>query len=123
LYLLTAEKELSIFTAPSGKQRLEYAQSYINRVGGYINNPNATSACQYYSYVSGEDYCNILGITFGDRCRDLDIFIAFVVFVAVEFMTGLFSQPKSGVPNFIEPRRLSAIQTIIASKLFRVIPL
>ena len=83
LDVLTAEKEFSIFTPPSGQKCLEYAQNHINRVGGYINNPNATSACQYCSYAKGEDYYNVLGITFGDRWRDLGIFIAFIAFNAI----------------------------------------
>lgn len=69
-----------MFNPPSGQRCLEYAQSYISSVGGYINNPNATSACQYCAYARGEDFYKPVGISFDDRWRDLGIFIAFLAF-------------------------------------------
>lgn len=76
----TEQSEFRTFDPPSGQQCLAYAQSYINSVGGYINNPNATSACEYCTYATGEDFYRPLGISFDNRWRDLGIFIAFLVF-------------------------------------------
>lgn len=80
ILLEPASKEFSIFNPPSGQQCLQYAQSYINSVGGYINNTDATSACQYCPYRVGDDFYKPIGILFSNRWRDLGIFIAFVVF-------------------------------------------
>lgn len=75
-----ANGEFSTFNPPSGQQCYQYAQNYLNSVGGYINNPNATTACQYCAYATGEDFYNTIGISFDDRWRDLGIFIAFLAF-------------------------------------------
>jgi hypothetical protein len=78
--IFTEDSEFSVFNPPSGQQCLQYAQSYINSVGGYINNPNATSACQYCAYAKGDDFYKPVGISFDNRWRDLGIFIGFLTF-------------------------------------------
>jgi ABC-type multidrug transport system permease subunit len=74
------DKEYSIFSPPSGQQCLQYAQSYVSAVGGYINNPNATSDCQYCTYRSGDEFYQNLGMKFDHRWRDMGIFIGFLFF-------------------------------------------
>lgn len=80
MYAWAEDREFSLFDPPSGQQCFDYAQSYINSVGGYINNPNATSACQYCAYAKGDDFFKPLNISFDNRWRDLGIFIAFIGF-------------------------------------------
>ncbi|KIY03071.1 uncharacterized protein Z520_01538 [Fonsecaea multimorphosa CBS 102226] len=42
-----ATNEYLHFTAPSGQTCAEYMQSYINSVGGYLQDPSATGNCSY----------------------------------------------------------------------------
>lgn len=80
LSITCSSKELRIFDPPSGQQCYDYAASYINAVGGYINNPNATTACEFCTYKTGDDFYIPLNITFDHRWRDLGIFIGFIGF-------------------------------------------
>ncbi|KAF8305589.1 hypothetical protein DL93DRAFT_2172546 [Clavulina sp. PMI_390] len=80
LQVQCTSSEFSVFNPPSGQQCYDYAQSYISSVGGYINNPNATSACEYCAYASGDEFYKAINISFGNRWRDIGIFIGFVAF-------------------------------------------
>ncbi|KAK2679233.1 hypothetical protein RAB80_004414 [Fusarium oxysporum f. sp. vasinfectum] len=47
--------------------------------GGYLLNPNATSACEFCPMSSGNDYLASLNIDASDKWRDFGIFLAFCV--------------------------------------------
>ncbi|KAF7877508.1 hypothetical protein EAF04_001185 [Stromatinia cepivora] len=70
--------ELNHFNAPSGQTCGQYMENYFSNGGiGYIVN-NATSACEYCAYKVGEQFYEPLGLEFGNRWRDLGIFLAFI---------------------------------------------
>ncbi|KAE9377302.1 hypothetical protein N431DRAFT_436547 [Stipitochalara longipes BDJ] len=71
-------KELQHFTAPSGQTCGDYMANFFERGGhGYIVN-NVTSACEYCAYKVGDQFYEGLGLSFGNRWRDLGILAAFV---------------------------------------------
>ena len=53
----------------------QWGQDFVNAFGGYINNPNATVACQYCQYAKGDEFFLPLNIQFSQRWRD-----AFILF-------------------------------------------
>src|SRR5258708_210924 len=74
------QREFYNFNPPPDQQCGSYAQTFINQAGGYINNLNSTSACEYCPYSVGDQYYTPLNISFDHRWRDLGIFLGFVGF-------------------------------------------
>ncbi|KAG6826923.1 hypothetical protein H0H92_013902, partial [Tricholoma furcatifolium] len=72
--------EFAVFDPPSGQTCAQWAQPFANAFGGYINNLNATAACQYCQYKVGDEFFEPLNIKFSLRWRDA--FILFSFFVA-----------------------------------------
>lgn len=72
--------EFNVFNPPAGQSCNDWAGPYVAANGGYINNPTATSNCQYCAYATGEDFYRPFGITWDERGRDAGILIAFVAF-------------------------------------------
>ncbi|KAF9512472.1 hypothetical protein BS47DRAFT_1363141 [Hydnum rufescens UP504] len=93
LKITCAPSEFYLFNPPSGQTCGEYASAFVTKAGGYINNLNATAQCQYCQFASGDEYYKPINISFGNRWRDLGIFVAFIGF--------------------------NIFVTIVASKLFR----
>ena len=53
---------------------------YMSRAGGYLANPDSTSACQFCSFRNTDEYLDLsFNIKFSNRWRDVGIFIAFIV--------------------------------------------
>lgn len=76
-----AEKELSKLEPPSGVSCGTYLASYISNKGGYLTNPAATSACEYCSSrTTDEFYGPTFNISYSHHWRDLGIFCAYIVF-------------------------------------------
>ncbi|KAK0709834.1 ABC-2 type transporter-domain-containing protein [Lasiosphaeria miniovina] len=70
--------ELNAFSAPAGQSCGEYMQPFFNRGGsGYLVD-NSTSSCEYCAYKVGDQFYEPIGLDFGNRWRDLGIFLAFV---------------------------------------------
>ncbi|KAJ1811810.1 ATP-binding cassette transporter snq2, partial [Coemansia sp. RSA 2599] len=57
-----------------------YAGDWVASAVGYINNPNATSACQYCSFKVGDEFYQSLSWSFAHRWRNIGILLGFVVF-------------------------------------------
>ncbi|OCF78442.1 ATP-binding cassette transporter [Kwoniella mangroviensis CBS 8886] len=74
------EEEYNIFSPPAGQTCAEYAGAYADAVGGYINNMDATSDCQFCQYRVGQSFFAPLEISFSTRGRDIGIMIAFTAF-------------------------------------------
>ncbi|SCV67921.1 BQ2448_42 [Microbotryum intermedium] len=75
------EREFAVFEPPSGQTCLQWAGPFVQAVkAGYLNNPNASTGCQYCSVSVGQQFYEPLGIRFDTRWRDLGIMIAFTVF-------------------------------------------
>jgi len=71
-------QEYNVFQPPSGRTCVQWAGQFIQRSGGYLLDPNATSGCQYCPYRVGDEYLVGLDLKFGNRYRDLGIFVAFI---------------------------------------------
>ncbi|KAI8981169.1 ABC-2 type transporter-domain-containing protein [Trametes punicea] len=72
--------EFIIFNPPSGQTCNQWAQEFVDGFGGYIANPNDTSACQYCQYSVGDQFFLPLNIRYDNRWRDAWILFAFTVF-------------------------------------------
>lgn len=69
--------EFSIFSPPSGQTCQQWAGDFVDSFGGYLNNPNATSSCEYCQYSVGDQYYTPLNIRYDNRWRDVWIVFAF----------------------------------------------
>ncbi|WKT43317.1 hypothetical protein QSH57_008153 [Fusarium oxysporum f. sp. vasinfectum] len=74
-----SSEETAKFDAPPGQTCQEYAGAFADSAGGYLLNPNATSACEFCPMSSGNDYLASLNIDASDKWRDFGIFLAFCV--------------------------------------------
>ncbi|KAG0005760.1 hypothetical protein BGZ80_009616 [Entomortierella chlamydospora] len=72
--------EFSIFNAPPGQTCGSYAATFLEVATGYINNPNATSRCEYCQYSYGQDFYESLSMDFANRWRNLGIICLYLVF-------------------------------------------
>ena len=43
--------EFSVFDPPAGQTCLAWAREFVDAFGGYLDNPNATTACRYCQYA------------------------------------------------------------------------
>ncbi|KAJ8519083.1 hypothetical protein ONZ45_g3902 [Pleurotus djamor] len=78
--IVCADKELVAVNPPSGSNCSSFFENYISNRGGYLNNPDATSGCQFCPSRTTDEF---LGPTFNifyrHRWRDLGIFCGFIV--------------------------------------------
>ncbi|OBT40726.1 hypothetical protein VE00_09781 [Pseudogymnoascus sp. WSF 3629] len=74
--------ELSVFTPPSGQTCQEFAGSFVSLATGRLLNPEATTACQYCRFATGDEYLTTLNMSFDDRWRNLGYLCAYVIFNA-----------------------------------------
>ncbi|KAH8835157.1 P-loop containing nucleoside triphosphate hydrolase protein [Flagelloscypha sp. PMI_526] len=72
--------EFAVFNPPSGQTCSQWAGEFVGAFGGYINNPNATSSCEYCQYSVGDEFYEPLNISFDNRWRDVFIILAFAIF-------------------------------------------
>ena len=81
-----SDTEVSIFDPPAGQTCGAYLDSYATAAGGAIQNPDATSACQYCSLTNADQFLAGSSIYYGERWRNFGlifVFIIFNVFIAV----------------------------------------
>ncbi|KZO94469.1 ABC-transporter [Calocera viscosa TUFC12733] len=90
LPIVCRDSEYYVFQPPSGQTCFEWAGDFINEVGGYLANNNATSNCQYCQYRLGQEFYTPLNISYSTRERDL--WILFCYFVANFIITVLASR-------------------------------
>ncbi|ETS61335.1 hypothetical protein PaG_04356 [Moesziomyces aphidis] len=77
------ESELARFQPQSGQTCTQWAGTFLNAFGGYLENPDATADCGYCQYSRGDDFYAGLNISFSERGRNIGIVIAFVAFNAI----------------------------------------
>ncbi|KAJ5104762.1 hypothetical protein NUU61_002109 [Penicillium alfredii] len=76
--VVCTEAEYNRFQAPSNQSCGEYMRPFFARGGpGYLRE-SATQACEYCAYKIGDQFYSTFGMSFGNRWRDLGIFIAFI---------------------------------------------
>jgi ATP-binding cassette, subfamily G (WHITE), member 2, PDR len=75
-----AADELSIFNPPSGETCGTYMQSYLTTGPGTLQNPIATSNCQYCSLSSANQFLAGIDVSWDNRWRDFGIMWAYVGF-------------------------------------------
>ena len=68
------------FNPPSGQTCIAWADEFVQGFGGYIDNPNDTSACRYCQYSVGDQFFLPLNIRYDNRWRDVWILFAYSVF-------------------------------------------
>ena len=75
------ESEITLFNPPPGQTCGQYANDLIRTyVGsGYLTNPDATSACGYCQYASGDEYLATVNVKHSNMWRDFGIFLAFCI--------------------------------------------
>jgi len=75
-----SDVEYAIINPPAGLTCSQYMNPYMSRAGGYITNPESTSACQFCPFRSTDQFLDLsLNIKYSNRWRDVGIFIAFIV--------------------------------------------
>ncbi|ETW86763.1 ABC transporter [Heterobasidion irregulare TC 32-1] len=72
--------EFVVFNPPSSQTCQAWASSFVSAFGGYLDNPNDTTACRYCQYSVGDEFFLPLNIRFENRWRDAFIILAFFVF-------------------------------------------
>jgi ABC-type multidrug transport system permease subunit len=55
--------EYGLFDPPAGLTCGQYLAPFVTYATGYINNPNATAACEYCGYRTGAEYLATMNIT------------------------------------------------------------
>ncbi|KAF9355642.1 hypothetical protein BGX26_006301 [Mortierella sp. AD094] len=72
--------EFSVFNAPPGQTCGSYVAEFMKTATGYLNNPNATSDCEYCQYSLGQDYYIGLSMDYSHRWRNLGIMCIYLAF-------------------------------------------
>ncbi|ORX88825.1 hypothetical protein K493DRAFT_235423 [Basidiobolus meristosporus CBS 931.73] len=73
-------REFVTFNPPPGQTCLQYAGSFLSKAPGYLQNPNATVACNYCSYERGDNFYEPLGWSYSNRWRNFGILCGFWIF-------------------------------------------
>ena len=54
---------------------------YISRAGGYLTNPNSTTACRFCSFRTTDEFMDLsFNLKYSHRWRDVGFFAAFIAF-------------------------------------------
>ncbi|ODV71141.1 pleiotropic drug resistance protein PDR [Cyberlindnera jadinii NRRL Y-1542] len=96
--VICAENEYRVVTPPPGVSSCgEYFESYIEAAGtGYLINPNAADQCQFCPLSSTDDWLHSVGISYGEKWRNLGLLWVYMIFnvVAAIFLYWLARVPK-----------------------------
>lgn len=72
--------ELSVFDPPAGQTCGQYLADFLRTAPGQLQNPAATSSCQYCSLTISDQFLSGVGISWDDRWRNFGIIWAYVAF-------------------------------------------
>ncbi|ORX71863.1 hypothetical protein DL89DRAFT_277579 [Linderina pennispora] len=72
--------EHHIFNPPPRMTCQQYAGLWVSKAIGYINNPNATSSCEYCQFKDGDDFYKTLSWSFDHRWRNWGILAGYAIF-------------------------------------------
>ncbi|KIJ60833.1 hypothetical protein HYDPIDRAFT_43039 [Hydnomerulius pinastri MD-312] len=76
-----ASQELVTLNPTPGSTCAAYLESFVDSVGGYLMNPDATDACQYCPYRTTDQYMlNSFNIKYSLHWRDAGIMLGTIVF-------------------------------------------
>ena len=73
-------QELLSFDPPSGSTCIEYMQPYIQALGGYLTNENATEACSFCTVSKTNTYLGGNKVYYSERWRNFGIIWAYIIF-------------------------------------------
>ena len=72
--------EYATINPPAGMTCSQYMDPYMSYAGGYLTNPDSTTACQFCSFRTTDELLDLLfNIKYSSRWRDVGIFLAFIV--------------------------------------------
>lgn len=102
MQITCAEKEYAHLNPPSGQTCGNYLDAFISARGGYITNPDATSACSYCSSATTDQFLGpTFNIYYSTHWRDFGIFCAFIIFnVSLLAYYGTKTKCSSSVRRF-----------------------
>jgi ABC-type multidrug transport system permease subunit/ABC-type multidrug transport system ATPase subunit len=91
-----AANELVPLEPPNGSTCTEYMGDYINAVGGYFVNPDATENCQFCTIEKTNTYLAAVNIDYADRWRNFGVLWLYIAFniAAALFIYWLARMPK-----------------------------
>ncbi|PPR00573.1 hypothetical protein CVT24_005458 [Panaeolus cyanescens] len=95
-----APVEFATLEPPAGLTCNEYMSNYMSFAGGYLTNPDATSACQFCSVRTSDEFLGLaFNIYYDNHWRNFGIMIAFIVFniALVYAMTYVFRIRKGNI--------------------------
>ncbi|OJJ32729.1 hypothetical protein ASPWEDRAFT_42743 [Aspergillus wentii DTO 134E9] len=72
--------EMAVFNPPSGQTCGEYMGKFLELAPGSLKDFNATSACEYCSLTSADQFLASSWIYWGDRWRNFGIFLVYIAF-------------------------------------------
>ncbi|KAK3676172.1 hypothetical protein LTR78_003922 [Recurvomyces mirabilis] len=89
--------ETSVFNPPSGQTCGSYMAAYLTQAPGTLQNPDATSDCQYCALRSANQFLAGVNISWADRWRDFGLMWVYVGFnvMGVIFLYWYFRVRKS----------------------------
>ncbi|KAJ7649975.1 ABC-2 type transporter-domain-containing protein [Roridomyces roridus] len=85
--------ELVTMNPPAGLTCSQYLENYISFAGGYLANPDATSACQFCSTATTDQFLeSSFNIYYSHRWRDLGLLFVYILvnIVGIYVLTYLF---------------------------------
>ncbi|KAH7185932.1 ABC-2 type transporter-domain-containing protein [Fusarium flagelliforme] len=91
-----ASNELVPLNPPNGSTCVEYMGDYIQMMGGYLVDEDATSNCQYCSIAKTNTYLAGVNIDYADRWRNFGLIWVYIIFnmAAALFIYWLARMPK-----------------------------
>lgn len=78
--VVCSEAELSIVNPPSGQTCGSYLAKFLAVAPGTLNNPDATSQCEYCPLSSADQYLAVRRVYWDQRWRNYGIFVCYMVF-------------------------------------------
>jgi len=78
--VVCSSSEVLVFNPPSGQTCGQYLTAYAEAAMGTIQNPDATSSCQYCAISNSDQFLASVNIYYSERWRNFGILFAFISF-------------------------------------------
>src|ERR1700753_1668826 len=78
--IVCAANEFLHFDPPSGKSCGQYMQPWISSLGGYVQNPNATTDCSFCTLSNTNSFLTAVNTSFNTRWRNYGILWVYILF-------------------------------------------
>ncbi len=109
--IICEPKEISVFSPPDGQTCGEFAGRFTEMIGQILN-PDATAACEFCRYATGDQYLLSVQMIYGDRWRNLGIVVGYAFFnfalaTALFYLTKMISWEfaRASLQKMVERRR------------------